>query len=80
MCIEALHRIAYEKINGLGSFGLKVKAGAEEELKPMFKTIGAYMEEVLEAIRLNKGLPTDDNNIRLTFKGYDAGNPSRRRL
>ncbi|XP_047093687.1 uncharacterized protein LOC124706073 isoform X2 [Lolium rigidum] len=72
MCIEALHRIAYEKVNGLGSFGLKVKAGAEEELKPMFKTIGAYIEEVLEAICLNKGLPTDDKNIRLTFKGYDA--------
>ncbi|KAM0904283.1 hypothetical protein ACQ4PT_018110 [Festuca glaucescens] len=72
MCIEALHRIAYEKMNGLGSFGFKVKAGAEEELKPMFKTIGVYVEEVLEAICLNKGLPTDDDNVRLIFKGYDA--------
>lgn len=72
MCMDALHRIAYEKIYGTGSFGFKVQASAAKELKAAFrKDEGAHQDEVLNSMISNGGLPTVGNITRLTCKEYE---------
>ncbi|KAI4979910.1 hypothetical protein ZWY2020_016663 [Hordeum vulgare] len=70
MCIDALHRIAYENINGAGSFAFKVMPSAATKLKASFGRDGAHQDQVLDLIKCNRGLPTVGNITRLTWKEY----------
>jgi len=77
MCIEAQHRLAFERLNGRGSFTFKAKVPAEPK-KTCYRTgvwnreDGAHVEEVLLVIAAKGGVLTQrvPNNIKLPIDGF----------